>query len=579
MDVSQMVAAEPRRSNRTLSTYCQTCGYPRIGLPEGARCPECGDEAVPGIEPVVAGDGAASNRADQAWLAAVAGGLILLVISSFAALQVALVTGLGGLVVAVVNAPGPKLWAASLLHRSIGSPGEWGVYGTVAVLGNVLAVWFVTEPRFVPLAAIGWDSAIRRLARWTCVIGCGGLAGMLWGGYLIDRGWGWDGLDALAIAVGVVELPANALLYWHLSRLARRFIPRDDAPLPRLLAAAAMLLPLVCGAGVVISLVRGSMQDQPVVAWRAIQSAYGALAVSCGIVMTGAVLRLLAHVLSAATDRSVASLAGKLARLRGTLGRLAESVRADPTRWAAAVGLAWWLWNTSPLLQVTAFIGHRQSLGGNLPSFNFIGPKVGAVAIFGADNYRLAQHGSALLATVLAIWLITTLRPPGVRTWAWAVARWTPTLLVGFALALSITIQQADYEIRHSYWAAGLMILVEAPATFVVYRYLAYLADAAASDPRRALSRQLRLVSFAALVVILAPLAFYLMSAPLRRHHDHPLVVIASAGYGMVAVAVGIVAWAVVARLTWTLLTWRRIQPAGVKLLQDDVRSARATAE
>ena len=35
--------------------------------------------------------------------------------------------------------------------------------------------------------------------------------------------WSWDALPSLSIAVGLVELPVNALLYVHLARLSRRF--------------------------------------------------------------------------------------------------------------------------------------------------------------------------------------------------------------------------------------------------------------------------------------------------------------------------------------------------------------------
>jgi hypothetical protein len=558
MDVSRATATQEslQQTELHLSAYCHTCGYPRIGLSDGARCPECGDPPMPAIDPLVASRGAAHNRVDQAWLACVAGGLVLLVISSLAALKVALIMNLGGLVLAAVNAPAPKLWAAAMLWRSVGSPGEWGVLGTIAVLTNVLAIWLITEPRFVRGAGIGTDELVRRLARWSSVLGCGGLAGLLWGGYEISIYWGWDALNALVIAVGAVELPANALLYWHLSKIAQRFDAHRRAELIRMLATSAVLICIVCGGGVVISMLRGAMKDQPLVAWRLVQSAYGALSLCCGMLMTIGVLRLLANVLAAASDRSVASMAGKLARLRGTLGQLVSNIRADPARWAAVFGLVWWLWNTSPVLSLTALIDHRRGIGGNLPAFNFIGPKVGAVAVFGSDSYYGVDDRAAIVTTVLAIWLITALRPADLRAWSWAMARWTPTLLVGFALGLAITVQRADYEVRQSYWAAGVMLLVEAPATFIVYRYLAHLAHA--MDPGTPLARQLRCVSLAAIAIILCPLAFFLISSPLRHYRDHPLMVIAGAGYAMVAVAAGIAAWALVARLTWALVNCTR---------------------
>src|SRR5687768_1383224 len=557
------IAAEPHTSHVSLSTHCHACGYSRLGLHAGARCPECGESPAPPIAPIMLDvAGAARDRAEQTWLATVATGLALLIVSSVAALKVALIMPLGGLVLIAVNAPGPKLWAASLLQRSIGQPGEWGVMGTVAVLGNVLAVWLLTEPRALHDGNDGFFS-IRAAARWSCVIGCGALAGVLLGYYPISRSWGWDGLPILATAVGMVELPANTLLYLHMRRLANRF----DAAGGRagaMLGAAAVLLPVTCGIGVVMSIVRGQMQDQPVVAWRFAQAAYGGLAMATGMLMCAGVLRLFAQAALAATDQSIASLAGKLARLRGSLGRLAGAVRADPARWAAVLGLALWLWNTKPLIALAAMVDHRHALGGDLPLVNFLGPKVWAVAV--NQNHYSSYHGTtnraAIISTVLAVWLVTSLRPAGLPAWRWAVARWLPTLMVGWAVGLALTIQRADYSIRASYWAAAVMILVEAPATFVVYRYLARLAEnAAAHATSTKLAAHLRLVSFAAPALILSPLAFFALSAPLRGHHEHPLALMACALYGMLAIAAGVAAWAVVAKLTWALATWKRPAP------------------
>jgi hypothetical protein len=90
---------------------CERCGYPRTGLPADARCPECGEPPSPvdlrssrlvPFVPLL--PGAARDRAEQRWLATLAAGLVLLIVCSFYALQVALVMSLGGLVVATINA-------------------------------------------------------------------------------------------------------------------------------------------------------------------------------------------------------------------------------------------------------------------------------------------------------------------------------------------------------------------------------------------------------------------------------------------------------------------------------------------
>ncbi|HEY7087797.1 MAG TPA: hypothetical protein VH518_06880, partial [Tepidisphaeraceae bacterium] len=53
--------------------------------------------------------GAAKNRSEQAWMATIVLGLILLIISSICALQVTLIMPLGGLVLTAMNVPAPKL--------------------------------------------------------------------------------------------------------------------------------------------------------------------------------------------------------------------------------------------------------------------------------------------------------------------------------------------------------------------------------------------------------------------------------------------------------------------------------------
>jgi hypothetical protein len=558
MQLSPPTGVEERRAREaSLAADCHGCGYSRMGLAAGARCPECGEFPSPSIKPLMLElRGAARDRAEQGWLASVTAGMVLLVVSSVAALKVALIMPLGGLALIAVNAPGPKLWAASLLQRSIGEPGAWGVMGTVAVLGNVLAVWLITEPR---TQRDGGLFSIRAAARWSCVLGAGALAGVLLGHYPISRSWGWHGLPILLVAVAVIELPANTLLYMYLRQLATRFRLAGGRAATQL-GMAAVLLPLTCAIGAGISFVRGEMQDQPVVPWRFAQAAYGALAMATGMLMCAGVLRLLAQAALATTDQSIVSLAGKLARLRASVGRFAAGVSADPARWAAVLGLALWLWNTRPLIVLTAMANHRDALGGDLPLVNFVGPKVWAAALSQAPySGYIWSHRSVILSTVLAVWLITALRPARVSRRGWIIARWLPTLLVGMAVGLAMTIDRASGQVRTSYWAAALMICVEAPATFILYRYLARLADdATADDPASKLPARLRLIATFATLLILSPLAFFALSAPLRGHHDDVLVRCVAAGYGMVAIAAGVAAWAVVAKLIWTLATWRR---------------------
>src|SRR5687767_3089556 len=97
------------------------------------------------------------------------------------------------------------------------------------------------------------------------------------------------------------------------------------------------------------------------------------------------------------------------------------------------------------------------------------------------------------------------------------------------------------------------------PATFVLYRYLASLAAGGGDDSKpgkagrggAALCKCLGRLAFAAWALILSPLAFFAVSAPLRDLHRHPAALASGAAYGALVLSAGIIAWAAVARLIW----------------------------
>jgi hypothetical protein len=174
--------------------------------------------------------------------------------------------------------------------------------------------------------------------------------------------------------------------------------------------------------------------------------------------------------------------------------------------------------------------------------------------------------------TLLAVWLMTSLRPEGVSIRLKTIVRWVPTILVGLAVGLSTTIQKASDDVRASYWAASMMLFVEAPSTVLVYCYLSMLARAreleSSTDVKTLpggwrLSRTLSIVAYASVLIILAPLAFFALSRSFSMHRYHPATLVIAGVYGAMSIALGVIAWSSIVRLTWMLATWHRTK-AGV---------------
>jgi hypothetical protein len=538
---------------------CDVCGYPRTGLPNGSLCPECGGEPPKSIRPIATLIGAAQDRSEQAWLAQVGAGLILLLITSIQAITVELMMPIGGLGLVAVNAPGPKLFASALLYRSVGSPGEYGVGGTLAVLGNVLAIWFITQPRW---RTAGREQLVSRriLARWAAVIGCGALFGFLLSGYQISRYWGWDALPPLTISVAIAEMGTNTLLYAYFVQLAERFEPRPDRPghVVRLLRPCVWLIPVVCLSGAGISLLRGQMQDQPVQVWRLVHSVYGSLSLVTGMLMTAGALHLTARMCWGVLDITVIRLLRQLPGIGRTIARGVRAVRSTPDKWIALAGLAFLLWSATPSFQVISVLTHRNGLGGDLPTINFVGPKITAATLLMQVDwgyYTLPWDRLSGFYSVIAVWMITCLRPAPISLWRRDSARWIPTVLMGAAIGIAITIAEARVSVRQSYWVACMVIAVEAPATFLLYRYLASLAAALGHAP---LSLQLRRFSAVVAILIVAPLGFHVLSASTRPYHNSPFVLSLGAICGAVTIGSGLYAWAAIGRLAWALLSVRQ---------------------
>lgn len=551
MDGSTPIEAEDH------APRCGVCGYPRTGLPAGSPCPECGTlDMAAGPPRAIRALGAARTPAERSWLVSVGLGLALLIVASFFALQSELYLSLGGLTVVAINAPGPKLAGAALILREIGNPGPNGVMGTLAALGQLLAVWLITEPPTLRGNATEPARALRTWTRWTAIVTFGGLFGVLVSGYQLPNafGWGWWGLPSVVCALVFVELPANVLLYAYLSRLSRRFDPSAEPRGLFGLAAASVLIGLACAGGATVSLFRAAWEDRPVEFWRGVQAAYGVLAMAAGMVMWAGAARLLWHVGVAAAERPSPAAASAFARLVRPVTRWLARVRDEPARLACVAGLLLWLACCRPLLAGAAIVDHRRGLGGDLPTLNFVGPKVWGVPILDR-SWNHDGHRLAILFTVVAVWLITAYRPTrATRPWA-TLARWAATVLTGAAVGVALTIELAKAEVRDSYWTAYAIVGVEAPATLALFLFLGRLAG---EIGERRLGRQLVAIGAAAAGVVLSPLAFFALARPLYRLRHSPPVLAAEVVYGALAVAAGVVAWALVVRLTWAVATTTR---------------------
>lgn len=530
---------------------CHVCGYSRRGIAADVPCPECGEPPSP---PVSVGEATAAlalakTQADRAWLWCVGLGLALLVVSSVSALRVALVMRAGNASVAVVNVPAPKVWAASLVQRSVGSrPGEWGIAGTLAVLGCLVGVWLATEPRALRPAAESSVSA-RRLTRWLAVALAGAGLGALLGGYAIPYYGSTEASYAVLAAVALVELPVNALLYLHLRGLARQL---HDRRAGALLDWCVWLVPAVVAGAAVLMVVHvlGQGELRSIRPWLLATTLFGAAAVACGVGATVAVVRLAVTALAAAAGDTPAVLARRVARLprrlRRTLGVLSGG---DAARWLVVLGITLWLWNMWPAAAQAMTRSSHDRVGGAIPYFNFPGPKVHVMPL--VHNYFPTVSRFPLDA-LLIVWLMTARGIGRPDRSTRSAARWAAVVLIGLSVGWRLSDSHFDAGILPLHHAAVLTVAVEAPLTLLVYVHLATLARDLGA---RRLATQLGVLALAVTGLLLTPaVGWYAFRGLPRRAFDSGPALLASGVYVAAALAVALLAASAVARLGLLLL-------------------------
>ena len=228
-------------------------------------------------------------------------------------------------------------------------------------------------------------------------------------------------------------------------------------------------------------------------------------------------------------------------------------------------------------LRDVLMLNFRTGYGGNWPILNVPGPKVWATPLLSRFDGTLngtydafLRFGTVssivtLLLVTLVVWAITTrgIRPErneltlSLRRWT----RWGTAGLLGLAAGLAIGIDQGgvvplssafeSHTVRSAV-ALPLTMFVEAPATLLVYLYLATVAQ---SLGRRGLERQLSWVGIAITTLILAGNGFFALSSAMSYGaRIEAVVLVPVALYGAAAVAVGVWSTGVVLALARALI-------------------------
>ncbi len=479
--------AEQRADDRVLvidrpaATKCPSCGYFRHGLPSAAKCPECGWDPAEPAERYLLDD-------DKAQARLISIGLALLLWTTFSLLAITLLMrfrdGWAGSL-PVVNFPGPKVWGAVLLQRSLGSyPAPLGVSGHIAVMQGLLAIWFITTPP--PVKVREGMFALRRLCRWTCIPLSGAAIGMMLATSQIQWYYRDDRDRVFLMLVLLVELPCTVMLYAYLRQLAGK-----DA------AVKLGLTWVLIGATALISAAAVALLKVPVWSPKPGETdfviamiVYGSSALALALVAYSCIAKLAMTYGWRGFGPWLKPARREAGQVAALLRQVLAMARAHGATAVVAVGVVMWLMQWGDQLQVTHYLSRRAAMLGDLPFFGFLGPKVPgtflateAAFIGSRYDYRGSNTGPLWIAmtTLLVYWAMTMPTAQTRRSWLRVAARWLPTLAYGGVLLMVAAHGDIHDDARRqlsqkSKFMLAAMTSVELPATVLLYVYLATLA-------------------------------------------------------------------------------------------------------
>jgi hypothetical protein len=558
--VSQTIIEPLRSRPRTVGgTWCDECGYSRRGLPPELACPECGHLPAAAF--------AIDVRPHLAWSRSVFIGLVLLIVIPLQAVTTVLVqpfnTDVGGTAPAL-NLPGPKLWAVPLLQRPVGrAPAMPGIVGTRAAMVSLLAIWLITAP--CPSPRAGEQQLLRLATRWGSVT----LFGLAFGTLMASQGlWPSELPPFRQALVAAVELPATALLYWYLRRLASQVPGRERrSALDKLVWWVPAVI--LGGAGMLavqwwMTQVRAAARP-PQNLVLTIAAVYGAAAMLVGVMATatvGGLAGTYARLAFPSASLVLRSSVGWTRRVRATMDRMGgERGRSLLVAAGLVLLLVVMLLGNDTVL----WIADRGGIAGSLPFVNYPGPKMwpstGTIAMRLARDWDpLVANSTLITLNLLAVWLVTMRIGQRSSRRLRAITRGLAVVTIGAAVAFTGTYPAIDWNGPSStankvFFAVTL--LSELPVTILLYIVMARLSE---EHDRPPLAAKFRLLALLIVALVSTSLLGFVVSKYMPELRGTGKMLAITSAYGAATFAAAAWAWACVLRLSAVLIRGTSLQ-------------------